>query len=107
MAEKPEKKNKPVSPVNGQPVPRGRQFTSETAREARAKRTAKERQAKSIKEAFVALMEREFTDEKGLTKTGAELMAQAILKGAVNGNAKMVDIALALMDETPLPPGAW
>ena len=47
-------------------------------------------------------MDHEFTDENGETETGAELMAQYIMRGAASGNAKMVDIALALMDETPI-----
>lgn len=97
MSDKP----KGVSPVNGQPLPRGKPFTSESAREARQKRTEKEQQTKSITEAFKKRMNEEFTDAKGRTMTGAEIIADSIIKGANNGNAKMVEIALALMGETP------
>lgn len=99
MSDKP----KGVSPVNGQPLPRGKPFTSESAREARRKRTEKEQQTKSITEAFKKRMNEEFKDAKtGRTMTGAEIIADSIIKGANNGNAKMVEIALALMGETPV-----
>ena len=101
-------KSKNVSPVNGQPVPRGRPFTSETARQARQKRAEKEHERKSITEAFKKLLTEEFFDEStGKTRTGAEMLALSILNGALNGNGKMVEIALALIDESPLPPDAW
>ena len=97
------KKDKIVSPINGQPLPRGRQFTSETAREARRKRTEKEKAQKSITEAFKARMHHVFTDPKtGQQRTGAEIIADSIIKGAMGGNAKMVEIALDIMGETPV-----
>jgi hypothetical protein len=46
-------------------------------------------------------MSQEFTDDKGNKMTGAEIIAQSIIKGANNGNAKMVEIALELMGEKP------
>ena len=96
------KKKQAVSPVNGQPVPAGRKFTSETAREAQRKRTEKERARKSITEAFKANMTKEFTDAKtGKVMTGAEIMAQSIINGAMHGNAKMIELALAITGETP------
>lgn len=96
-AEKPRK----ASPINGQPLPRGKQFTSETAREARQKRAEKERREKSITKAFLALMDKDFENERGEKVTGAELMAEAILMGAAKNNAKMVELALAMTGETP------
>ena len=104
MADKKQSKSKQaVSPINGQPLPRGRQFTSETAREARRKRAEKEKAQKSITEAFKARMLHVFTDPKtGQQRTGAEIIADSIIKGAANGNAKMVEIALDIMGETPV-----
>lgn len=91
-----------VSPVNGQPLPRGRQFTSETAREARRKRTEKEQAQKSITAAFMQLMGEVVTvDKNGRQYTGAQAIAQSIIKGAMKGNAEMVKIALAIAGETP------
>ena len=42
-----------------------------------------------------------FKDDKGNEMTGAEIIAQSIIKGANNGNAKMVEIALGLLGEKP------
>ena len=96
------KQNKAVSPVNGQPLPRGRQFTSETAREARAKRTAKEAAQKSITSAFLQYMGEVVAVEKdGTALTGAQAIAKSIIRGATKGNAEMVKIALAITGETP------
>ena len=98
-----EKSNKQaVSPVNGQPVPRGRQFTSETAREARRKRTEKENAQKSITAAFLQYMGEVVLIEKDGTKlTGAQAIAKSIIRGATKGNAERVKIALAITGETP------
>lgn len=99
MADKNQKK---ASPINGQPPPRGKPFTSETAREARRKRAEQEQAQKSITKAFQARMSHVFTDPKtGQQRTGAEIIADSIIKGAMNGNAKMVEIALDIMGETP------
>lgn len=91
-----------VSPVNGQPLPRGRQFTSETAREAARKRNAKAAAKKSITAAFMQYMGEVVTvDKDGNEYTGAQAIAKAIIKGAIKGNAEMVKISLALINETP------
>lgn len=89
------------SPRNGQPVPRGKPFTSETAREAARKRHADEADRRSIAQAFRSRMREVFTDEDGNEATGAELIADSILQTARAGNAKMVEIALGLLGEKP------
>lgn len=98
-----EKSNKQaVSPVNGQPVPRGPKFTSETARKAREKRTQKEQAQKSITAAFLQYMvEVVAKDKDGTQITGAQAIAKSIIRGAAKGNAEMVKIALAITGETP------
>ena len=94
-------KERPVSPINGQPLPRGKPFTSESAREARQKRTQEEKERRSIAAAFKKNMDHIFRNDKGEEMTGAEIIAQSIIKGANNGNAKMVEIALSLLGEKP------
>lgn len=97
-----EKPNIPVSPRNGQPVPRGPKFTSETARKAREKRTQKEQAQKSITAAFLQCMvEVVAKDKDGTQLTGSQAIAKSIIRGAMKGNAEMVKIALALTGETP------
>lgn len=86
---------------NGVPTPRGKPFTSETAREARQKRTEKERTQRSITKAFIELMAEEHTDAKGKTYFGDEIIARAVMTYAAKGNPRMVEIALAMMGETP------
>lgn len=92
---------RPKSPVNGQPLPRGKPFTSESAREARQIRTQNETERRSIAKEFRKRMNQTFQDENGNEMTGAEIIAQSIIKGANNGNAKMVEIALGLLGEKP------
>lgn len=97
-----ETKKRAVSPINGQPLPRGRTFTSETAREAARKANANRAARKSITEALRKRITTEsFPTSDGRVLTGAEVIAESIIKGAAGGNAKMVEIALALMGETP------
>lgn len=98
-----EKSNKQaVSPVNGQPIPRGRQFTSETAREAARKGHEKRAAQKSITAAFLKYMGEVVAVEKdGTQLTGAQAIAKSIIRGATKGNAEMVKIALAITGETP------
>lgn len=90
-----------MSPINGQPLPRGKPFTSETAREAAQKSNKIQSERKSIAAAFKKNMNQIFRNDKGEEMTGAEIIAQSIIKGANNGNAKMVEIALGLLGEKP------
>lgn len=91
-----------VSPVNGQPVPRGKQFTSETASEAARKGHQKRAAKKSITAAFLKYMGEIVAVEKdGTQLTGAQAIAKSIIRGATKGNAEMVKIALAIAGETP------
>lgn len=101
-------KKRAVSPVNGQPVPQGPKITPENAaeyaRRSHAARAEKKREAAeraSIAKAFLARMSEMFTSKDGKQMTGAEIIADSIIKGANHGNAKMVEIALALMGEKP------
>lgn len=97
-----EKQNITVSPINGQPTPRGKPFTSETAREAARKRNEKAAAQKSITAAFLKYMGEVVTVEKdGTELTGAQAIAKAIISGASKGNAEMVKIALSITGETP------
>ena len=96
-------KKEAVSPINGQPVPTGGyRFTSENAAENARKAHDARRKKKSITEAFQKLMGQEFTDSKGRKVSGAEVVAEAIMKYAAKGNPKMVEIGLALVGETPV-----
>lgn len=104
MAGKPQKQTKKdaVSPINGQRTPRGKPFTSESAREAARKGQQKRAAQKSITAAFMQYMgEIVATEKDGTQLTGAQAIAKSIIRGAAKGNAEMVKIALALTGETP------
>lgn len=93
--------DRPRSPRNGQPLPRGKPFAGERAREAAQKSAKVRAEKRSIAQEFRKRMNQTFKDENGNEMTGAEIIAQSIIKGANNGNAKMVEIALGLMGEKP------
>lgn len=98
-------KERPVSPVNGQPLPRGKPFTSDSAREARQKRTNIEAERKSIAQAFRKnMVELQTVRENGkeVQRTGAEIIARSIMTACNKGNANAMNIALALMGEKPI-----
>lgn len=102
MPKQTKKQKTAVSPVNGQPTPRGRPFTSESAREAQRRRVEKQAAQKSITAAFLRYMqEYVISDKNGNQLTGAQAIAMSIIKGASKGNAEMVKIALAITGETP------
>lgn len=96
-----QKKPRAVSPRNGQPVPDGRKITSENAREMQKKSQKSIQERRSIAKAFRERLLQTFTDDQGNQATGAEIIAMSIFKGANNGNAKMVEIALGLIGEKP------
>ena len=97
--------NRPVSPINGQPLPRGKPFTSDSAREARQKRTRIESERQSIAAAFRKnMLELQTVKEGGkeVQRTGAEIIARSIMTACNKGNANAMNIALGLMGEKPV-----
>ena len=95
-----------ASPVNGQPLPRGKPFTSETAREARQKRTTIDKERQSIAAAFRRNMltlhpMKDKSTGQVIQKTGAEIIADSIMTACNKGNANAMSIALGLMGEKP------
>lgn len=87
-----------VSPVNGQPVPRGRPFTSESAREANRTRTEKHRARASV----TASVRKKLPETvEGADGTKAEAVADAIIDGSIAGNVKMIELLLAIIGEDP------
>lgn len=69
--------NKPVSPINGQPVPRGKPFTSETAREAAQKSNEKQALERTLRECLLKELSKKRTMKDGREMTGREAMCEA------------------------------
>lgn len=69
--------DRPVSPINGQPLPRGRQFTSETAREAAKKSNEKQALKRSLKDCLLKELGKSRVMKDGRELTGREAMCEA------------------------------
>ena len=100
--------NRPVSPVNGQPLPRGKPFEpGEMAREKGrngGKKTAQiRRERKTLREELLALLQEEITDRNtGRTMETQAAMTAALLKQALNGNTKAYEIIRDTIGEKPV-----
>lgn len=103
------KDGRPVSPINGQPLPVGKKFTSENAREMQKRSTAKKQREKSIQQAFLNILAESYqvkdkTSGKPQEQSGAEILAAAIFKDACSQhNHKFVELALSLAGEVLQP----
>lgn len=89
---------------NGNKRGPGKAFTRETAQEAAKKSHEMQARRKSIKQSFLAMMEEEMIvveNGKRVKRTGAEAIAKSIISGSIRNNARMTELALALLDEKP------
>lgn len=97
-------KNRPVSPVNGQPLPIGKPFTTgdSRAREAQLKGAATKRARKTLREELLALLSGDIVDRKGRTVQAQTAMSNALLKEALQGNTKAFEIIRDTIGEKPV-----
>lgn len=96
-------KERPVSPVNGQPLPRGKPFTTGDERAKQAgKRSAEKRwQRKTMREELLVLLEQRYTTPDG-RKTGTqEEISLALIQQATKGNTKAYEIIRDTIGEKP------
>lgn len=100
---------RPVSPVNGQPLPRGRPFlTSEQAREAGKKggkkSAQKRKERKTLREDLIAtLTDMEIPQkETGKKIPVQEALSIAVIKAALNGNVRAYEIIRDTIGEKPI-----
>lgn len=96
---------RPVSPVNGQPLPRGKPFTKDDERAKNAgKKSGKTRgERKTLREDLLTLLREEITDKKSgrVMETQAALSA-ALIKQALSGNTKAYEIIRDTIGEKPI-----
>ena len=100
--------NRPVSPVNGQPLPRGKPFEpGDRAREIgrrggkRSKQLQKER--KTLREELLLLLCEELTDKNtGRTMGTQAAMSAALIRQALSGNTKAYEIIRDTIGEKPV-----
>ena len=90
-----EKPNIAVSPVNGVPTPRGRPFTSETAREAARKRNEQAAAKKSITAAFPDFDIRVL----GLEKNSRHRLREVVIDSDHSRNVRDFDYCPKLLND--------
>lgn len=99
---------RPVSPVNGQPLPRGKPFEpGERAREIgrnggrSSQKKAKAR--KTLREDLLILLGEEITDKNsGRTMGTQAALSVALIKQALSGNTKAYEIIRDTIGEKPV-----
>ena len=95
---------RPVSPVNGQPLPIGKPFATGDERASEAgKKSAESRLArKTLREELLHLLESDVVDKKGNTKQAQVAMSAALIKQAISGNTKAFEIIRDTIGEKPV-----
>lgn len=94
---------RPVSPVNGQPLPIGKPFATGDERASEAgKKSAESRLArKTLREELLSLLQSDVVDKKGNTKQAQVAMSAALIKQAISGNTKAFEIIRDTIGEKP------
>lgn len=97
---------RPVSPVNGQPLPRGRPFETgdERAKKAGKQSGKKRKERKTLREDLLkVLMDMEIPQkETGKKIPVQEAMSIAMIKSALNGNVRAYEIIRDTIGEKPV-----
>lgn len=100
---------RPVSPVNGQPLPRGRPFQQgeqqrETARKAGKRSAEVKKQRKTLREDLLAVLTDMQVPKKGSNEQipVQEAMAVAMIRSALNGNVRAYEIIRDTVGEKPI-----
>ena len=95
---------RPVSPVNGQPLPIGKPFATGDERASEAgKKSAESRLArKTLREELLSLLQSDVGDKKGNTKKAQVAMSAALIKQAISGNTKAFEIIRDTIGEKPV-----
>ena len=100
-------KERPVSPINGQPLPQGRPFrTSEQAREA-GKKGGKKSAAlkaarKTLREELLELLQTNVKAKDGTTMQTQRAVSTALLQKALKGDTKAYEIIRDTIGEKPI-----
>ena len=82
---------RPVSPINGQPVPVGRRFQQGEEQRERARRAGKKsaqvrQRRKTLRQELEMLLEEEIHDKNGKTMNTQKAVSAALIKAALNGS---------------------
>lgn len=101
--------DRPVSPVNGQPVPNGRppyqpgDEAREIGRRGGLKSAQVRAERKTLREELINLLDAELTDKNTGKKMGTrEALSSALIKQALGGNTKAYEIIRDTIGEKPI-----
>lgn len=99
--------NRPVSPVNGQPVPEGRRFEQGEEQRERARRAGKRsgevrRERKTLRQELELLLNEDIFDKNGKVMNTQTAVTTALLKQALNGNVKAFEVLRDTIGEKPV-----
>ena len=101
--------SRPVSPVNGQPLPRGKPFepgdrAREIGRKGGKKSKAKQAQRKTLREDLLAVLTSlEIPQNDGGRKVPVqEALSTSLIKAALNGNVRAYEIIRDTIGEKPV-----
>lgn len=96
-----------VSPVNGVPLPMGREFKvgeeqREIARRGGKKSGEVRRARKTLREELLALLSQEIKDENGNPVNTQVAMSTSLIKEAIDGNTKAFELVRDTIGEKPV-----
>ena len=108
MAEKDSKKERPVSPVNGQPMPEGHppfqagEEARENGRKGGLKSGEARRARKTLREELEALLTQDITAKDGRRMQTQTAISASMIKQALAGSTKAYEIIRDTIGEKPI-----
>lgn len=107
MAENEPKKDRPKSPVNGQPLPEGKiikagEEARELGRQGGLKSGEVRRARKTLREELEALLVQDITDKNGRQMKTQTAISASMIKQALSGSTKAYEIIRDTIGEKPI-----
>lgn len=98
---------RPVSPVNGQPLPRGKPFQQgeqqrEVARKGGKRSAQVKKERKTLREDLLELLKADITAKDGRTMQTQAALSTALIQQALKGNTKAYEIIRDTIGEKPV-----
>ena len=99
--------NRPVSPINGQPLPEGRRFQQGEEQRERARRAGRKsgqvrRERKTMRQELEALLAEEIHDKNGKAMNTQKAVSTALIKAALNGSVQAFTTIRDTIGEKPV-----
>lgn len=100
--------NRPVSPINGQPLPEGAppfqpgEQAREAGRKGGLKSAAKRAARKTLREELEILLSQDIHDKNGRTMNTQTAMSTSIIKAALNGSVRAFEVIRDTVGEKPV-----